>query len=144
MASRAEDKPLASLIPDGEAEHTVEMIEDIGAPLLVPMYDHFSIASRAKGVTKPFELTAKLGEIIDFTIKDDPNGFLLIRHGLMAALKVDDRQTPEAKAESPRKEIPFVVRAPMYEGSSHGLESLPVQLVFDRRNYIDRRCRTCA
>ena len=37
------DQALVRNIPDGEAKHSIEMIEDISAPLFVAVNDHLGI-----------------------------------------------------------------------------------------------------
>ena len=48
MASRATTSRSLSHIPNGETKHAVEMIEDISAPLLVTVDDHFRVGIRSE------------------------------------------------------------------------------------------------
>ena len=48
MASRATTSRLLRHIPDGNPKHAIEMIENISAPLFVPMDDYLRVGIRAK------------------------------------------------------------------------------------------------
>jgi hypothetical protein len=68
------------------------------------------------------QLAPYLTEVIDFAVEDHPNGLLPVRHGLMTAAKVDDREPAKTQAEGPADVVPIVIRASMDEGPGHRLD----------------------
>src|SRR2546425_4180162 len=106
-------------IPDRQAEHAVETIEHLIAPLLVSMDDDLRIGSGSEYVPTRFQLTPELQEIVDLAIEDYPHGFFLIRHGLVATRKIDDREPAKPESERPCDIVPLVIRASMDKALCH-------------------------
>ena len=93
-----QDQALSARVPDGDAEHAVEPVEDVGAPLLVAVDDHFGVAVGIELVTTAFELPAKFGEVIDLTVVSNPHTAVFIAHRHVAIRrKIDNRQPPAAE-----------------------------------------------
>src|ERR1035438_4107403 len=65
------------------------------------------------------EFGAKLREIIDFAVIDDPRAAVFVEHRLVAAGKVDDREAPHAQAGSILDEDAFIVRAAVDDPVAH-------------------------
>src|SRR5205823_13304470 len=110
---------MSPAVPDGQSEHAVQMIEHLIAPLLIPVDDDLRIASGSEDVPICFQLSPELLKIVDFTIEDDPNGFFLVRHGLVAARKIDDREPSKPESEWSCDIAPFVIRTSMDKGLCH-------------------------
>jgi hypothetical protein len=66
------------------------MVEYIQTPIPIAVDDDFGIGAGAKDVTAAFKLMAEFREVIDFPVEEDLDSALGIRHGLMAAGKIDD------------------------------------------------------
>ena len=49
-------------------------------------------------VAAALELLAQILEVVDLTVEDDTDGFVLVVDGLVAADDVDDRQAAHAQA----------------------------------------------
>jgi hypothetical protein len=109
-------------IPDRQPEHSVKPVENLIAPLLVSMNDDFGIGLRAEDVSVGLEYCPQLLEVVDLAVEYDPYGFCLIRHGLVSAAKIDDREPPEAEAQRTGKIEPFIVRPAMGQRSRHPLD----------------------
>ena len=58
MASLRHDQPLFLDIPNGNPEHAIEMIENVGPPLFVAVDDNFRVRVRAKAVAVRFSTPA--------------------------------------------------------------------------------------
>ncbi len=101
---------LASIIPDGETEHPVESIQYLGAPLFIAVNDDLGIRARAKDVSERLELASKLVEIVDLTVENDPDRFLLIRHRLMSACNIDNRKAAKSEPNRAIYVVALVVR----------------------------------
>ena len=67
----------------------------------------------------PFQFTPEFKEVVDFTIENDPNGFFLVRHGLMTACEIDDREPAKTEPERSGNVVPLVIRASMDERLGH-------------------------
>jgi hypothetical protein len=106
-------------IPDRQTEHAVETIEHLIAPLLISMDDDLRIGSRSENVPTRFQLTPELQEIVDLAIEDYPNGFFLIRHGLAATRKIDDREPSKPESERSCDIVPLVIRTSMNKAFCH-------------------------
>jgi hypothetical protein len=62
-------------------------------------------------VTTRFKLGPQFFEVVDLTIQDDPNLFLCVRHRLVAAGQIDDRQPTETEPEWTVEKVTLIVRA---------------------------------
>jgi len=100
------------------------MIEHLIAPLLIPVDDDLRIASGSEDVPICFQLSPELLKIVDFTIEDDPNGFFLVRHGLVAARKIDDREPSKTESERPCDIVALIIGTSMDKGVGHLLDVL--------------------
>ena len=106
-------------IPDCQPEHAIEAVEYLIAPLLVSVDDDFCVRVRSENVAVPLQFTLELMEVIDFTVENHPNGFFPIRHGLMAARKVNDREPAKTESDWSGDVEPFVIRTSVGDGLGH-------------------------
>jgi hypothetical protein len=60
-----------------------------------------------------FKFIPQVFEVVDFSIEHHPYRFRVIRHGLVAPIKIDDRKTPKAEAKRTRHEEAIIIRASM-------------------------------
>src|SRR5690349_21725008 len=82
-----------AMIPQGESEHATQLAHHIIAPLFIPMDNDFSISVGTELMACGDQLSAQLLEVVDLAIKGNPDGFILIAHGLMPGRrKIDDRE----------------------------------------------------
>ena len=144
-----ENQPPLSRIPDGQAEHAIEAIEHLIAPLLVSVDDDLGVRLRAENVAVAFQFTPEFKEVVDFAIENHPNGFFLIRHGLMTARKIDDREPAKAESERSGDVVPLVIRTSMDDASwssprCPGAEQAPGSEVILSANAAHRRSLACS
>src|SRR5206468_1446476 len=121
-----EEQALPGSVPNNDGKHAIEMIENVVTPLLVAVHDHFRVAARLEGVTERFELAAELREVVDFAIENDPHRRLAVRHRLMSARQVDDRQPAEAEADRSVDMVSLVVGATVHERAIHPPQAVRV------------------
>jgi hypothetical protein len=97
------------------------------------MDDNFRIALGMEIVSIAFQLGLELRKIVDFTVKNDPDGLCRIRHGLVPALKIDNGQSSKSQPNWPINVESFVIRPAVHETRSHPLQSAAVyrSLVFE-------------
>ena len=60
------------------------------------VYDDFRVRVRSKFVSAIFQFRAQFLEIVNFTVKNNPNGFFRVGHRLVPAGQINDRKPPEA------------------------------------------------
>ncbi len=124
--SRATISRRGACIPNRQAEHAVEMVQHVVAPLLVPVDDHFRVGAGLEDVAERLELPAQLLEVVDLAVEHDPHRSLGVSHRLMTARKIDDRQAPEPEPDRSAQHVAVVVRTAMRKAARHSLERLPV------------------
>jgi hypothetical protein len=69
-----------------------------------------------------FQLLPEFKAIVDFAVKNGPNGTILIRHRLFAVGKVDNGKSPVGQADSAFYENAFVVGPPVRDGLAHRIQ----------------------
>ena len=69
---------LTVLVPDCEREHSPQFTYAGRSVFFVQMNDHLGIRVGVKLVTKAFKLFPQLWEIVDFSVKDNPDRSVLI------------------------------------------------------------------
>src|SRR6202035_2592453 len=109
-------------VPDCQAEHSIQSVKYLIAPLFVSVDDYLCIRVGSENVAVTFEFSSDLLEVVDFAVEDHPNRFFLIRHRLMAARKVDDRKSAESKAKRSRDVKTVIIGASMNDGFRHRLD----------------------
>src|ERR1700730_14991707 len=65
------------------------------------------------------ELRAELFEVVNLPVQHDPDAFFSVGHRLVSACEIDDGQAAETETDTLTKEITFVVRTTMGNGSCH-------------------------
>src|SRR5439155_23873745 len=118
-----------ALVPESEREHPVEG-KWAGHPfVLVQMQDNFGIRSRRKTMPALLQDLLPMTVIVNFPVKRDPDGLVLVVHRLPAVGgEVDDAepavsQTDAAVRTDPRSRV---VRTAMGHGVAHPREQLKV------------------
>ena len=100
------------------------------------MQDGLGVGARPVAVPGPFERRAQRGVVVDLAVEDDPERAGLVGHRLVAALDVDDAQTPMAQM-SPGVVIEAeIVRAAMADRVGHSPQGRSgPSLVLGRHRY---------
>ena len=89
----------ARTVPEGKGEHAPEMLDAVGPILFVGVEDDLGVAVGCEAVPLGLEAGAEFLEVVDFAVEGDPDGLVLVGHGLPAAVKVDDAQAPLAEPD---------------------------------------------
>jgi len=93
-------------VGDQNRPHTAKPSEALGAPSLVSGENDFGIDVRAEPMTFGLELRAKLREVVDFAVEDDPMSSVGRDHWLdRFAASVLDSQPPKGQAEAWRRRM---------------------------------------
>src|SRR5439155_17286455 len=74
----------------------------------------------------PFELACQLGVVVDLAVLDDRACAVFVGERLVAALEVDDRESPCSESDAAVDEAPFRVGSAMEERRGHRGEAVAV------------------
>src|SRR6266508_2649874 len=114
-----EQKLTAAYVPDGEAEHAAKPLDAARAEVFVEMDDGFGVAVRAEDVTVALEVAAQFAVVVDLAVEDDPDGAILVRDGLVAAIQVDDAEAPHADGDAVPDVHALIVGTAMHHCAAH-------------------------
>src|SRR4051812_30161301 len=112
-------KRLAVAVPNGEREHTAELLDTGRAELLVRMYDRFGVAPGDVMVAGAFEFGPDRSVVENFSVEGNPLGPVLVRHRLVAAGNVDDAEAAMTKEGSSVLVHAMAVRSTMPDRFHH-------------------------
>ena len=125
----AEDVPRAEkgavrFIPNDEGEHAPQLFGQRLAPFLVAVQQHLGVRVGGEHVARRGELLAQLHEVVNFAVEHRHEVFVLVEHGLAAALQVDDGQPPVPQRRLPVHIKALAVRPAVGDEVGHGLQGL--------------------
>jgi hypothetical protein len=90
--------------------------------------DDFSVGTRAECVTARRKLGHQRLEVVNLTVEDDADRFVLIEQRLIAGQKVDDREPAVAQPQTWRVIKTLPVRSAMADGIGHTTEQHAVDI----------------
>ena len=73
------------------------------------MQHHLGVGDGAEPVSLGLEERAQRTVVVDLAVEDDPAGAVFVRHRLLAARAIDDREPPEAENRRLRLVKPIAV-----------------------------------
>src|SRR4029453_19254754 len=117
------EQPAGGAGPERKGEHPLEVLPATVAGLFVEMEDGLRVASRAVPVPALLKAGAEGGVIVDLTVVGDPDGLVLVCHGLMPAGDIHDRQPSVAQPDRAFNPQALAVRAPVPEDVAHALQA---------------------
>jgi hypothetical protein len=84
------------------ATHIYRPLGDTGgAEILIKMDDRLDVRAGPEAMTPPLKLPAQLGEVVDLAVGHDPDGLVLVGHGLVPTRQVgDDRAQDCGKTQT--------------------------------------------
>src|SRR5207249_4446240 len=100
-------------------KHPIQSREYGVAVFLVSMNYALRIALRGKPMSLFLQLPLKLPEVIDLSIKHDPNGSGLIRKWLMTGTNINDAESTKAQCNVSVKVNSAIVGAAVTQSISH-------------------------
>src|SRR6267142_5973474 len=108
-----------------EREHSVQPVQQLEAPLFVPMNEYLGICMRAETMAFCFQLSSQRRKVINLAVVADPHAAILITHGHVARrCEVNDAEPaiPQSKFPVRRDESPVVVWSSMRNEVHHPLK----------------------
>ena len=108
-------------IPQSKGEHAPQPVQHFLAPLLIAVEQHLGVAAGGKGVPGGQKLLPQFLEVVHLAVKDHHQGAVLVEHGLLAALQVNDGQTAVAQGDLPIHKAAFAVGTAVNDAVHHGL-----------------------
>src|SRR5881396_2603272 len=118
-----EEQPPPGPIPEREGEHAIQALDAALAIVFVRVHDRLGVAARPVAVAPRLEARAQRGVVVDLAVVDDPDGLVLVGHGLVTARHVDDRQPAMAESDRPVEQQALAVRPAMAEHVAHPFET---------------------
>ena len=125
---------LLALIPNRKSEHAPKSFYTGRPEFLIEVNDHFGIRASTEHMASGQEIVTEFLEVIDFPIKDNPDGPILIRQRLMTRCQIDDGKTAKAQAHWAGPVVAFIVRTTMRDGVGHSFQQaagdwlLPIEI----------------
>jgi len=92
-----DEELLLAGVPDGEGEHAAEFADAIDAVVFVEVDDGFGVGIGAECVATLFESGLDFAVVVDFAVEGDPDGFVFVGEGLVAATEIDDGESSLAE-----------------------------------------------
>src|SRR5215469_16299163 len=119
----SQKKATSFTVPYNECEHATEPMYHLRAMSRVQMQQDLRIGGGSEVDTVGFKFNPQLRIVVDFTIEDDHQTFIVTRHGLSSPIgKIDDREASVTQATSPVHTPPCT--RPIGASSAHGLARL--------------------
>ena len=115
-------EPLLLAVPDGQAEHPVEPVERVGAPLRERLQHHLGVGVGGEGAAERDELLAQVEVVVDLAVVRDRVATVGGVHRLLAVRDVDDRQPPVGQAARAARDDALTVRAAVLLAVVHPLQ----------------------
>lgn len=121
-AVSSEKERASALVPDGEREHATQFFDAAFAEVFIEVDDDFGVGAGFERMAALEEVFAKVPEVVDFAVEDNPDGAVLVGKRLVTAFEVDDREAAKAKADVRGDVEAGVIGAAMGNGIGHGLD----------------------
>ena len=67
------EHPLAPYVPDRQAKHAVQPVQNFVAPLLISVDNDFCVRFRRENVSVAFQFFLQFGKVIDLAIENNPD-----------------------------------------------------------------------
>src|SRR5208283_4905194 len=102
----------------------IKILKHLSPVLLVEMDEHFGIRLGVEPVSAVEQVLAKLGIVKYFTVKDEPQVFVLIVNRLIASAEIDDAQPRVSQAGVLVPVYTEGVRSTMADASQHAAKEI--------------------
>ena len=115
-------EPLLLAVPDRQAEHPVEPVERLGAPLRERLEHHLGVGVGGELAPEGDELLAQVEVVVDLAVVGDRVAPVGGVHRLLAVRDVDDRQPAVRQPARAAGDDPLAVRPPVLLAVVHPLQ----------------------
>src|SRR6185503_10402267 len=116
------NKPSPRRVPNRKREHSSKLLDRAWAVFFVKMNDSFGVAGCLILMAARFKIRPQVAMVIDLAVVDDPHAAVFIRHRLMPARQIHDRQSPVPQPDGSIDEHASVVGSAMRQTVSHANE----------------------
>ena len=114
-------------IPKGKSKHSPQLLHACRPVLFVEVKNDLCVGIGLKLMSLTFQIGPQFEEVIDLTIKDDPDSAVFVAHGIAAAFRqVDYGQATMAQAHISADKRPTIVWTAMSHRVGHALYGLRV------------------
>ena len=128
-------------IPQRKGCLPAQMFHAIVAIFLVEMKDAFGVGARPELVPALDKVRIQVREVMRFAVEDDPERFVFVGNGLVAAFDVDDGEPPHAQTDARFHMEAVAIRSAVDDRPGHGFHQSLVQ-GFRDPNRKFHKCRT--
>src|SRR3954468_3032525 len=98
------EEPAPRSIPDGKGEHSIEVRQEISAPLEIALEQNLGVSPGIEEPTPGLKLVTKLTVVVDLAIEDNPGAARAGGHGLKPALgKIQNGEPPVSQPHPGRR-----------------------------------------
>src|SRR5207302_6433875 len=94
-----QEKTFLPAVPNCECEHAAKVFHALDAVLLVGVDNGFRVGAGSELVAARDQIRRKIGEVVDFAVKDNHNGAVFIENRLLAAAESDNAQAAMPQAD---------------------------------------------
>src|SRR5262249_60057357 len=84
---------------DGKGQHSAQMVDAVLAVFFIQKEDRFGVAVGSITMAAMFQLGTEMRIVVNFTIKNNPDGAVLIGHRLMPPGNINDAEPAERHRE---------------------------------------------
>ncbi len=127
------------LVPDHEREHAADLLQQVHAPLLIAVQQHFRVAFGGEGVARRDQFLTQRLVIVDLAVEGDDQRAVFVVDGLLAAAEVDDAQPPVPQRGVLVDVMALVIRPAMRDDVGHALEHRALDI---DGHVVDESCDT--
>src|SRR5262245_33528741 len=100
---------LAPAVVYGEGKHALQALDARRAKFFVRVKNDLRVGDGSKAVSLRFEQWAQRTMVVDLSVENDPARTVLVRHRLVAARAIDDREAPMPQRNACIVEEPVAV-----------------------------------
>ena len=122
MRSRTSTRRCEAHVPERDAEHAAQVLDEVHAVLFVQVDDRFGVGLSRQAVALAHEVGADVLIVVDLAVEDDPDAPILVRNRLVPRRQIDDRQATHRQAYAGTGEIPLIVGTAVRQAPAHAAQ----------------------
>ena len=123
-------------IPDDKGKHSAQPVQHPGSVFAVSLKEHLRVRIGSESVSLDLQDLPEFPIIVYLSVKRDHQFPVLCLHGLVSALQINDRETPESHGDPLIQVFARSVRSPMDDPVHHiGQDRITIDIVSGKSAY---------